>query len=106
MKDKTTANYIEIFSELADLKKNVVLDFSIPLAMFLKASNIDLYGCDFSYGEKNAPDYFHKKGTIGTFVHSVESKAQWEQASNLRFDDIKKYLSEHYINVRRFVLEK
>lgn len=99
----TTARYIKSFSEFVDLKKNVVLDFCIPLAVSLKASNIDLYGCDFSYGNGNLPNYFHKNGTIGSYEHSVESRVQWEQASNIRFGNIKDYLSNFGIKIQRII---
>jgi hypothetical protein len=103
---KATEKYLSTFGELTDLKKNVVLDFCIPTAIFLNASNIDLYGCDFSYGTENTPNYFHKNGTIGSFVHSVETKAKWELASHQRFIKIINYLSEHKICTQRIMPEK
>lgn len=88
---------------MADLQRNVIIDYSIPLALYLDTKQIDFYGCDFNYLSLEKPSYYHKKGTIGQFVHTKETAITWRDQSLLRFNESVSFLKAIGISTNRIL---
>ena len=95
--------YKKISTTVSDLNKNVILDYSIPLALHLGYKEIDLYGCDFTYGSSAEPSYYHEGGTIGNFVHSKVSAKEWSGESLARYKKVEVFLKTLDIKISRIL---
>lgn len=93
----------KIFAEEQFPLMNVVLDYAIPVALFLGAEMISLHGCDFDYGDTSeSPSYWPGYTSMGApFDHSVETMFGWSLASNRRLRELTKYLRSQGIRIGR-----
>lgn len=94
----------EIYEEakcINEFLKNVVLDYAVPLSIALGFENITLFGCDFSYGETNKPEYF--VNNVGNYEHTYQSAKKWSLRSLDRFYDLQRNLKQHGMEMCRVI---
>ena len=99
-----------LFNELSmepDLLRNVVTDYSIPLALTKNPTELHLFGCDFNY------QYFKKNqnpayalSPIGGFDHTISSANNWAKRSDEKYRFIKNILKEKNIKITRHKISK
>lgn len=85
-----------------DLLRNVVTDYSIPLALTKNPTELHLFGCDFNYQyyKKNQnPEY--ALPPIGSFDHTIDSAYSWAKRSDEKYSYIKNILKIMEIQIVR-----
>ncbi len=97
-------NFRTRFIAPSDLLHNVVLDVAVPVAIALGATDIRLFGCDFTYGDirEKAPSYWGGyEGRGLRFDHSPKSADAWAEYSQHRFVEMVHWLNECGIDLSR-----
>jgi|LauGreSBDMM110SN_4_FD.fasta_scaffold103199_1 hypothetical protein len=97
--------FASLFPLMQDMNANVVLDFGILVALHFGATNICLFGCDFDYKlnkPSDKPHYFNgykERGAL--FEHSVPSSINWSHQSQLKFSNMRDFLSTHNVKLTK-----
>lgn len=97
--------FVNLFPFVQDMNTNVVLDFGILVALHFGATDISLFGCDFDYKlnkPSDRPQYFNNYQERGaSFEHSVLSAMNWSHQSQIKFSDIRDFLSTRGVKLTK-----
>ena len=80
-KNTLAKQFTKKFCDQKDLFGTVIIEMAIPLALFLKAKHIVLYGCEFDYKLKKdkltSKSYFYNIKSKKNFDHTAISSRKW-----------------------------
>ena len=86
-----------------ELLLNVVVDFGIPVAVYLGADKINLFGCDFDYeiDHLSNPTYFGQSSNLFAFDHDYLSEKKWAERSYRRLIEAQEIFGLEGIKIKR-----
>jgi len=100
-KNRLVNEFTKKFCNQKDLFGTVVIEMAIPLALFLKAKHIVLYGCEFDYKLKKNKltnkSYFYNIKSKKNFDHNEISSRKWSLHQIKSFKKIQLFLKKNKI---------